>query len=178
VDAAGLHLTITKYGGQWRCTEVVGADSLGYGTYRWSVASNVANLDPSVVLGLFTWNDAPEYAHRDLDIEFARWSDRSSGQNAQYTVQPWDVAGHRTQFVHAATGPTTHEFAWRPSSVEFKSSGRTEAWTYNGAGIPLAGGENPRMNLWLFRGKPPASGQRVHAVLSDFTFTPLALLHT
>jgi hypothetical protein len=176
VDGAGLHLSITKYGGQWRCTEVVGVDSLGYGRYRWTVASNVSNLDPSVVLGLFTWNDAPDYNHREIDIEFAKWSDLSSGTDAQYTVQPWDGAGHRFLFDHQATSPTTHEFTWRPASVEFKSSSRLEPWVYSGAGIPVPGGENPRTNFWLFRGKPPTSGKRLEVVLSDFTFTPLPLV--
>jgi hypothetical protein len=193
-----LHLTITKYGSQWRCTEVIGIPpsdkpQLGYGTYRWTIVpgspatstslavSDISSLDPSVVLGLFTWNDAPEYNHREIDIEFAKWSDLSKPRNAQYTVQPWDGAGHRHEFLHAAPvppAPTTHEFKWADTAVEFRSwlasvaRPTTPTWAYSGTGIPVPGGENPRMNLWLFRGKPPASNQRVHIVLSDFTFTP------
>ena len=173
-DASGLHLTITKHGGQWWCTEVIGQSSLGYGTYRWTSASDVAGLDPSVVLGLFTWNDALDYAHREIDIEFAKWSDLSTGKNAQYTVQPSD-ATHRRQFLQPAAAPTTHEFSWQPGRVDLGSADVAgtviQQWYYEAADVPVPGGENPRMNLWLFRGKAPASGNRLHVVLSNFVFT-------
>jgi hypothetical protein len=169
-----LHLTITKHGGRWWCTEVIGQSSFGYGTYCWTSASDVSGFDPSVVLGLFTWNDAPDYAHREIDIEFAKWSDLSTGKNAQYTVQPSD-ATHRSQFVEPATPVTNHEFTWHPGMVDFRSTDAAGAiigrWQYQAADVPVPGGENPRMNLWLFRGKVPASGNRVHVILSNFVFT-------
>ena len=40
-------------------------------------------------------------------------------------------------------------------------------------GIPLEGGENARINLWLFRGSAPTDGRNVEVVLSDFSYTPL-----
>jgi hypothetical protein len=177
-DAAGLHLTIVKKGSRWWCTEVIGEAPLGYGTYRWVVASDLSHLDLSVVLGLFTWDDLPAEAHREVDIEFARWSDASSGYNAQYTVQPWDAPGHRQQFAHTVATVTTHEFVWAPGRVEFRiwsgagtSGPLLRSWTYSGAGVPTPGGEHPRMNLWLFRGRAPESNQRVHLIMQDFTFT-------
>src|SRR5206468_686881 len=69
VDGQGrLHLRITRQTvngtNQWSCAEVVSQRSLGHGTYRFSLDSRVDNLDPKVVLGLFTWSDDPAYSHR------------------------------------------------------------------------------------------------------------------
>jgi hypothetical protein len=41
-------------------------------------------------------------------------------------------------------------------------------WAYSGPGVPVAGGENARMNLWLFQGRAPLSGQPVEVVLERF----------
>ena len=176
VDAAGqLHLRITNRDGQWRSAEVILARSLGYGTYRWTVASPVGRLDPNVVLGLFTWSDDPAYNHREIDIEIARWGEATGDSNAQYVVQPWDRAGNLRRFVQPDAGPTTHEFTWTQKSVSFRSAtqaGETiSAWTYKGRDIPRAGDERTRMNLWLDRGAAPTNGAEVEVVLSGFTFT-------
>ena len=73
VDASGrLHLRITLSKGHWYCAEVVNRQSLGRGTYAWTLDSPVDALDPNVTLGLFTWNDDPAYNHRELDVELAR----------------------------------------------------------------------------------------------------------
>jgi hypothetical protein len=140
------------------------------------VDSDVSALAPSVVLGLFTWDDAPAEAHREIDIEFARWNSMSTAANAQYTVQPFDQTGHRLQFLQAHGAREIHEFTWAPQTVSFisrNSSGEvTHQWDYRAVDTPTPGQERPRMNLWLFRGSAPDSGGRVHIVVSDFTFTP------
>lgn len=176
VDAAGqLHLRITARNGQWQSAEVVLDRSLGYGTYRWTVASPLGRLDPSVVLGLFTWSDDAAYNHREIDIEVARWGDAAGATNAQYVVQPWDRTGNLRRFVQPDTSPTTQEFTWTSKSVAFRSAtaaGQTiDAWTYKGHDIPRAGNERTRMNLWLNGGAPPTDGAEVEVVLSDFAFT-------
>src|SRR5205085_2386983 len=51
VDGLGrLHLRITKSGSSWRSAEVISNASFGYGTYRWTLASDVSSLDAQVVL--------------------------------------------------------------------------------------------------------------------------------
>ena len=173
-DAGQLHMRITARDGQWRSAEVILDRSLGYGTYRWTVASPVGRLDPNVVLGLFTWSDDADYNHREIDIEVARWGDAAGASNAQYVVQPWDRAGNLRRFVQPDAAPTTHEFTWTSKSVSFRSatpSGETiSAWTYKGRDVPRAGNERTRMNLWLNGGAPPADGAEVEVVLSGFTF--------
>ena len=183
VDSAGrLHLRVAKWRGRWYSAEVVSTRSFGYGTYRWYLDSPVDNLDPNVVLGLFTWNDDPAYTHRELDIEFARWGNPAYA-NAQYTVQPWNLPGHQYVFREpAGLGQTTHSFLWKSDSVLFQSlrghyasppsSGSIIAQHTFSQGIPQAGGENARMNLWLFNGRAPTNGRAAEVVIKRFEFVP------
>lgn len=175
VDSAGLHMKITKIKGRWYAAEVVLQRNLGYGTYQWSLGSNVGSLDASVVLGLFTWDDAPTDAHRENDIEMAKWGNAADPTNAQYVVQPWDAAGHLVRFTQPNVATSVHSFSWTSTSVAFQSStGSTPifAWSFTGSGIPRPGAENARINLWLYQGRAPQNGQEVEVVIGNFTFTP------
>jgi hypothetical protein len=100
VDALGrLHLRITKSGSSRRSAEVISKASFGYGTYRWTLASDVSDLDAQVVLGMFTWHDtSAAYAHREIDIEVARWGNASDSTNAQFFGQPYDFPGHTLRY--------------------------------------------------------------------------------
>ena len=182
VDEEGrLHLRIAQRNGRWYATEVINSESLGHGVYTFTLASAVDVLDPNVVLGLFTWDDAaPQDAYREQDIEFSRWGE-SSGPNAQYVVQPWDRTGNRHRFTMQAGYPeTAHRFAWLSNRVDFASyawDGLRQAlgqelasWTYAGPDVHPAGGENARINLWLLDGKPPTDGEEVEIVVASFSF--------
>jgi hypothetical protein len=39
------------------------------------------------------------------------------------------------------------------------------------SGIPEAGGENARMNLWLFQGRAPSNKKEVEVIVGRFEFT-------
>jgi len=174
-DGAGLHLKITRSGAKWYCAEVIGQFSPGYGTYSWTISGHAA-LDPSVTLGLFTWNDDAAYAHRELDFEEAKWGNASDPTNTQYVVQPYDATGHLVRRTMDTTQTLRHTFRWAPGRVDFATyagANLVQSWSYVGSDVPVPGGENPRMNLWLFRGTAPASGQPVEIVISAFSWTPL-----
>ena len=182
VDTAGrLHLKVVKRGGRWYCAEVVSQDSFGYGTYRFLLDSPVDALDPQVVLGLFTWNDDPEFNHRELDVEFSRWG-APNNLNAQYVVQPYDVPQNIYRFSQPPGVPqSTHSFLWTAASAYFlslrglatlkDSQNFIDERTFN-SGIPQAGGENARMNLWLFRGRAPKNRQPVEVIVNRFEHVP------
>ncbi len=176
VDAGGLHLRITKNAsGSWTCAEIVGPTSYGYGTYAFTVASRVDALDANVVLGLFTWSDRALYAHREIDIEFARWGDAADTTNAQYVVQPWDGANHLRRFTQPATATSTHRFTWSPGQITWESRDSNSAigqYSYSGTDVPKPGDERVRLNLWLFNGSAPTDGQPVEVVVGSFAFTP------
>jgi hypothetical protein len=176
VDSIGqLHLRITYRDGRWQCAEVFLDRSLGYGTYSFTVASPLSDLDPNVTLGLFTWDDSPAYNHREIDIEFARWGNAGDPTNAQYVVQPYGLPGNLTRFVQPLAAPSTHSFTWARKSVTFASTlttGRTIAgWRYSGRDVPRAGAERTHINLWLNNGAPPRDGAEREIVLSSFSFS-------
>lgn len=176
VDSAGnLHLTIRKVGGRWYSSEVINTQSLGRGTYSWTVQGNLDALDQNAVLGLFTWNDDPAYNHREIDIEFARWSYATDPTNGQWVVQPYSTTGNLLRTTQPATATSsTHRFTWGHSTVDFAStSAQPRSWTYDGPDVPHPGGENARMNLWQFRGQAPSNGQPIEIVITDFTYAPL-----
>jgi len=177
VDGEGrLHLKITYRNGRWSCAEIISSESFGYGTYVFDVASPVDDLDANVVLGLFTWSDKAAYNHREIDIEFARWRNPLDPTNAQYVVQPYDVAGHLVRWtLPSGASPTTHDFTWRAGRIDFGSfdlGGWSNSWTYAGSAVPKPGGENVRLNLWLSGGFAPSDGQEVEVVVNDFGFAP------
>ena len=184
VDAHGhLHLRITHNGDRWQCAEVIHTASLGYGTYRFYLATRVDDLDPNIVLGLFTWRDETAYSHREIDFEFSRLADPSN-HNAQYVVQPYTKPGHILRFGEPSKlDETAHSFLWQRDSVLFQSL-RGAVAKQADAGkaihqwraidqIPAAGGENVRMNLWLFRGQAPTNGRETEVIISRFEFVPL-----
>ncbi|MCH7227940.1 glycoside hydrolase family 16 protein [Haloferula sp. A504] len=187
VDATGrLHLRITFRDGQWLCPEVVSSRAFGYGSYRFFLDSAVDDLDPNVVLGLFTYDHDPTTTggHREIDVEFSRWGNAADSTNAQFVVQPYILSGNLTRWSVPATAPTTHSFTWSAGRVDYVSHNGTFApppasipqiatWSNTSASVPTPGDERVRMNLWLFNGTSPSDGQEVEVVISRFAFIPL-----
>jgi hypothetical protein len=160
---------------------------LGYGLYQFSLDTAVDQLDPNVVFGFFSWTDDPTEHHREIDIEFSRWSAPSNPNNAQFVVQPFDAAGHLFAFREPAGVPqSTHQFSWTPTGVEFRSLRGYPPFTpeiarninhaqfARSAEIPSPGDATAHFNLWLFNGVPPIDNQEVEIVVHDFQFTPAA----
>jgi hypothetical protein len=188
-DNAGLHLTIRHDNERWFATEVISNQSFGYGTYRFVTNSRVDLLDPNIVLGLFTWETAAyQSSFRELDIEFARWSNPQEPTNAQFVVQPCsacpgcqscsrftvDLAGKSNQYL-------TNFIVWQAGRVEFRSyygryvdslppqSALVHKWVRT-TGVPDHGNENVRMNLWLNQGAAPINGLETEVVINDFAW--------
>lgn len=181
VDARGrLHLRITRRDGRWHCAEVVSAQSFGYGTYRFYLDDAVDDLDPQVVLGMFTWHDDPAYHHREIDIEVSRWG-RADNENGQFVVQPYTRPRNIVRFhLPAGLRSSTHGFTWTPDKVLCRSlKGHDPTASEPGLvihqhtfteDIPRAGGENARINLWLLGGRQPADGKEAEIIISKFEF--------
>lgn len=179
-----LHLRITRRDSRWYCAEVVSVRSFGHGTYRVILDSDADALDPNAVLGLFTWYDDAPHAHREIDVEISRWTQTADTNNAQFVVQPWNELGHLARFrVPPSVASTTYTFAWRTGRVDFaahigafdplESTNETLfAWTYDGPGVPPAGGEQFRMNLWLADTNGPSDGAAEEVVVRRFVFVP------
>ena len=185
VDAAGqLHLRITNRSNQWQCAELVTARTFGNGSYRFELNSRVDNLDPNVVLGLFTWSDDPAFSYREIDIECGRWGNAADANNAQFVVQPYNPVGHLLRYA-VPTGLTnsTHLFTWETNRITFQSQRGSYSpnpapaniirnWSYTLA-IPRTGDENIRINLWLSGGAAPTDKREVEVIIKSFQFVPL-----
>jgi len=179
VDEDGrLHLRIREREGRWYSAEVVATESLGFGTYRWRIAGPHHDLDPNIVVGLFTWdNDAPEVAYRELDIELARWGQAAGPTNAQFVVQPYEPEGHLERFTTPARPAVDYAFTWLEDGVDFVAQTDDELhaeWRFDGEGVPPLGPSHARINFWLFRGEAPTNGEEAELVVEAFEFTPPA----
>lgn len=186
VDTQGrLHLKLTHQDDRWIGAEIISRRSFGFGTYRFYLDTPLSQLDPNAVLGLFTYSDDPAFAHREIDVECSRWSKAEDSNNAQFAVQPSERRQHRVRFpVQPDLPATTYSFGWQSNSVAFtclsghaRTPSATNAvireWTFSGNGTPQPGDETVRLNLWLFRGRPPAELKEVEVVISKFEFEPL-----
>ena len=188
VDDEGLHLTVSQRDGKWYCTEVILQESFGYGSYLFQTATEPASVDAHVVAGMFTWEAGLPWPNRELDFEFARWSNPEDDTNAQFVVQPFTKSGNmiRYRVEPDENSPyLTQVMTWQPGKVHFQTArGRFEttqipeesvliAWSYTGEGVPKPGKENVRINLWLHQGKPPLTNKPIDLVVKKFHYLPI-----
>ena len=176
VDSRGLQLRIAGTGAGWTCAEVAAEGSFGYGTYVWTVASDVMGLDPAAVLGMFTWSPDTADANREIDIEFGRLGDDPAPTpTGRFTVQAKVLLGSPA-FTLPPSRRSRHTLSWERGRVTFESStpGATPVrWSVSAAAVPRPGGRvTPRVNLWLHRGAEPQAPQRV--TVESFTYAPAA----
>lgn len=162
VKPDGLHLLLNKVKSRWYGAEIYTDTTFGYGKYTFEISSPL-NLDKSVVLGLFTWNDAPAYANREIDIEVARWGYASDPTNAQFVVQPYNTKSLKRITI---SGPITVSFDWHPTFVDFSAGGQT--WHYTGKIPPPPA--SVHMNLWVDRLHYPKLP--VEIIIKSFSYVP------
>ena len=162
VDSHGhLHVRISQSGGKWFCTEIHSLAPTGYGTYTFTVLSDLRSLDPSVVLGLFTYDTSGRSAgNSEIDIEATRWGiARRPGKNATYSVQPTDPdPTHRQRAFALGPPPYTARFVWTPTQVNFTlTDGDGNPHRFTGTHLPGAPASTTHayINLWLFHSKAP-----------------------
>ncbi|MBI1183250.1 hypothetical protein GC194_03185 [bacterium] len=144
-----LHLTIKQTNNKWYATEVVSTDTMGYGTYRFTIVGNLYDIPANITLGLFTWDNNTFYSdgNSEVDIEFSKWGDTASNQTLNYAVQPvafgpvFAERHNNPQLENPAllNGESTHEFTWTPDSIVWNSYAGKEAkpeakiahWTFD-----------------------------------------------
>jgi hypothetical protein len=175
VDARGLTLSVIERDGRYYCGEVVTAASLGYGTYRFVVASEVDLLGDNLTLGLFTWSDDPgeEGSHKELDVELGRWGNPAN-DIAQYVVQPYTRPQNIVRFpLPKGAKESTHSFEWLRGEGRFRSEvgGATVKEHRFTRGVPTPDKEQARMNLWITGGRVPMKGLR-EVTIRSFEFIP------
>jgi hypothetical protein len=178
-DSGGaMHLRIANHADKWTCAEVYLTRSLGYGMYRFTVRES-SHLEPAAVLGMFTWDDSSqEQNHREFDVEITRWGD-PHGKNAQFAVQPYYVPANVVRFT-VPSGVITYSFQWEPGRLTSRAvrgggSGTGAAPIAEHiftSGVPTPGGEQARMNLYIFGNAPEPLKSQNEAVIERFEYLP------
>ena len=189
IDADGyLHLHIVQQNGKWTAAELFTTEDFGFGTYQWIVEGDVYAMDPTTVLGLFTYGPTHHVgadAEDEIDIEFSQWNKTCHGCNADFTVYP--ATGHRKpkgvsawedNFQVAGGSLTTARFEWFPDHIAFTLMNgaqpigtvadviKTETYTSDATNIPQVAAP-VGINLWCFK-QTPAQNQSV--VIRKFEF--------
>ena len=164
-----LHLRTTKRNGQWVSAEVKLTRSLGYGSYR-IVMRDVAHLDPAIVFAFFTWDDLGP--SREMDVEISRWGEPQD-KNAQYVVQPYVVPANTVRFT-VPPGRLAVSARWEVGRVTFKTTQASKLvaeHTFT-SGVPSAGNETIRMNLYVYDDKRHPLQRDSEVVVEKFEFLP------
>jgi hypothetical protein len=177
-ENGALHLSVTKSGMDWFCSEVKLTRSLGYGTYRF-VVLDASSLEPSMILTLSTSDGVgTEENRRELDIEISRWGS-AANDNSQYVVQPYYIPVNIVRFP-APGGKLTQSIHWEPGRATFSTTvGPPYAATPRvvnqhvfTSGVPSAGGDSVRMNLYIFgKGQIPVKNN-AEIVIEKFEYLP------
>ena len=174
VDGTDLVLSIVPdSSGLWTSAEVANQHHLGYGTYRWIVASDLSALDANEVLGLFTYGGSSP-SNNELDIEASHWGDTSWPTGSATVWQDAAAWRHRVKtFRYSDRPPYVNQFTWAPGRVSYLVTDATGAtlfkWTVK-RGVPTPSSEVPRINHWLSRGEAPTRARSMR--ISSFTWIP------
>jgi hypothetical protein len=185
-----LHLQIAKGQSGWTAAELFTTDDMSFGTYQWVVEGNVYDMDPTTVLGLFTYGPTHHIgvdAENEIDIEFSQWNKTCHGCNADFTVYPSTgnrkkdgVSAWEDNFHVEGDNLTTARMEWSAEHIVFTlmrgvhSIGtvgdviKTETYASDSVNIPHVAAP-VGINLWCFK-NTPAQDQSV--VIRDFRFVP------
>ena len=180
VDSAGqLHLRISPCGGSWCAAEVFTKQAVGYGSYRFTIGSQLSSLDPNITLGLFSWDgQAGDQYNREWDIEFGRWGNPGAAANAQFVVQPYNGPNNMLRFQMTPSTPSTHMVTWSPGQVGFVSAGANGAaisqWSFTGSATPAPtpGDVHLHLNLYVASGHAPSVPVPQEVVIGAFQYAP------
>lgn len=185
-EEGALHLRLQQRDGRWWSAEVSSVFAVGYGRYEFRVAGGADQLDPNVVLGLFTWDNETwaTDANSEIDIELTRWCEPGAA-NLHYSVHPTrgvgrELHGERYQPVMVDLGDegSTHVIDWRPDRVTCATyrgmEGPAEdrlvaAWTYDAGISPsrITGTEEEHTEPILVPRPSPTTGVRINLWLVD-----------
>jgi hypothetical protein len=175
VQGSDLLLSIVKDpSGQWTSSEVDNEQHLGYGTYRWVVASDLSALDANDVLGMFTYGGS-DPSKNEIDIEPSHWGNMS-WPTGSATV--WQDANSNLSVVrdfgYSARPPYVNQFTWSPGRIDYLIADATGAtllaWTLT-SGVPTPSTEVPVINYWRFNNGAPAAVRTMR--ISSFAWAPL-----
>jgi hypothetical protein len=175
VQGSDLLLSIVKNSaGHWTSAEIDNRRHLGYGTYRWVVATDLSRLDANEVLGMFTYGGASP-SNNEIDIEPSHWGDMS---NPTGSATVWQNANtgrsEERDFNYSSRPPYVNQFTWSPGRIDYLITDATHAtllaWTVT-TGVPTPSTEVPIINYWRYQNVAPAGVRTMR--ISSFAWAPL-----
>jgi hypothetical protein len=179
-----LQLQIMSKVDKHSCAEVYSQQKFGFGLYEFYVEMNCSNLDPSIVLGLFLYNDEIPPFYNEVDIEISKWG-FVNASNAQYVIHHDSVKPVIDRFdLPDDKRFMIHRIYYLPESVIFqsyvcKSRLFDKPMLYNeyiANSNPFA--SNPdvriRMNLWLSDDVKDGF-KKQKAIIHQVTYGPLKI---
>jgi hypothetical protein len=173
-DDGSLQMSIVNKDGKWYSGEISNTKALGYGIYRWTIATDLSKIDPRAVLGMFTYDTMKLSTHREIDIEATRWggANNNSGWTAYWLPGNKEL---RRAFSFSDKPPYQAQFQWQPGQISYYVSDRTGKALIDLSFtelIPDSGEEVATVNFWRFRNQPPIKDQSVR--ITKFTWEPLS----
>jgi hypothetical protein len=179
-DKSGaLHLRISNKPKGWTCAQLILARSLGNGTYNF-VVGDTARLDPAVVLSMHTHDPSAGDQHfREWDIELGRWGRDTSGENAQFGIQPFYVPGNLARFTEPP-GILTYSMLWEPGRATFKAfvgnSIQPNARPFYehtfSAGVPSPGQEHLEFMFYIVASEKSPRRKDTEVIIDKFEYLP------
>jgi hypothetical protein len=174
VQGTDLLLSIVKNSaGHWTSAEVDNRRHLGYGTYRWVVATNLSALDANEVLGMFTYGGASP-SNNEIDIEPSHWGAMA---NPTGSATVWQNANaglsEERAFNYSNSPPYVNQFTWSPGRIDYLITDATGAtlfaWTVT-TGVPTPSTEVPIINYWRYQNVAPTGVRTMR--ISSFAWAP------
>ncbi|MGJ5814569.1 glycoside hydrolase family 16 protein [Paludibaculum fermentans] len=173
VDEQGaMHVRISKTEKDWSCAEASLTRNLGYGTYEF-VVRGLEKLEPAAVFSMFTYDYASgSLRNREMNIEIGRWGDPVN-KNAQYALQPFDVATNVYRF-NIPSGKLTFSMRWEPGRITFRTlrGSTTVAEHAFTVGVPPPGIESMRVAFYVYRAAEVKLLHPMEVVIERFTYYP------
>ncbi len=194
VDAAGLHLALSRTDNKWLGAELISEESMGYGQYEFRCLAGADFIDTNAVLGIFLFDPSAHDPFRELDIiEISKWCDPANPANAQFVVQPYTVADNISRFsldLDEVENAFTIRLDWEPGAAHFAMfQGHHDGtpppntlihqWMRTGEAIPDHGDERIRLNFYFADcdgdglASPSPGAQDMSFTVTDFRFEAL-----
>ncbi|HEY3272430.1 MAG TPA: NosD domain-containing protein, partial [Methanocella sp.] len=182
VDSSGqLHMKLI-YDGSWHWFHMIQKDVAGYGTYKWTVASDVDNVldvkdggNPSFAFSPFLYDNTNS---RELNIQMTKWGVRNLASNVNWTIL--SSAGPVTQANHIAGAGNVWTMEWMPDHVKFSVQGPSQPykeWVFTDTTKipPNTGGMTSLLSIGQYNKAAPPNNManyQAEVVLSGYTYTP------
>ena len=177
------------YDGTWHEFNLIQQDPANYGTYKWTVASNIDTIqetqdggNPYFLFSPFLFdNTIPQYDYGEMDTEMCMWGITDDPTNTDWTIYtpngPVAMSNHFT-----GTG-ITYTLQWMPTYILLSATGPSQPykeWRFTNISeiAPDTGSMKSLLTIGEFEDAAPPNNMpyyEAEVVLSNYSYTPYLL---